>query len=147
MTWGATGYQFQTPFVFNNFVHSKRLGSKEKIKLNFLRLFGNPFSKYLIFKRISQVQWLFWVIQQNEKGIWGQLLVHIFCKNVPYIILYQGLKFQCHIFFLFQDIKQNVLLSFLGSTCKARADRKKERRKRKYTNLNISKTRRAFQMK
>ena len=42
-------------------------------------------------------------------------LVHIFCiifcKNVPYLILCQWTKFQCHTFFLSQDIKQNMLLS------------------------------------
>ena len=30
-------------------------------------------------------------------------------KNVPYLILYQWTKFQYHIFFPSQDIKQNVL--------------------------------------
>ena len=40
----------------------------------------------------------------------------IFHENVPYLILYQWTKFQCHIFFASQDIKQNVLLSsFLDS--------------------------------
>ena len=34
-----------------------------------------------------------------------------FGKNVPYLILYQWTKFQCHTLFLFRDIKQNVLLS------------------------------------
>ena len=36
MTWRATGYQFQAPFVFDNFFHQKGLDSKEKIKLTFL---------------------------------------------------------------------------------------------------------------
>ena len=36
--------------------------------LNFLRLFDNPLSKYLIFKIISRMKWLFWVIYQNYKG-------------------------------------------------------------------------------
>ena len=34
-----------------------------------------------------------------------------FCKNVPHLILYQWTKIQCHIFFLSQDVKQNVFLS------------------------------------
>ena len=34
-----------------------------------------------------------------------------FHKNVPYLILYQWTKFQCHTLFPSQDIKQNVLLS------------------------------------
>ena len=33
-------------------------------------------------------------------------------KDVPYLILYLWKKFQCHNLFPFQDIKQNVLLSF-----------------------------------
>ena len=35
-----------------------------------------------------------------------------FCKNVPYLILYQWTKFQCRTLSLSQDIKQNVLLIF-----------------------------------
>ena len=67
-----------------------------------------------------------------------------FHKNVLYLILYQ-------------DIKQNVLLSpyldsnditnfeiSLESTFKAMADRGKKRGRRKYKNLNISRTKRAF---
>ena len=37
--------------------------------------------------------------------------VWFFHKNVPYLILCQGIKFQCHTFFPFQDMKRNVLLS------------------------------------
>ena len=49
------------------------------MKLPFLRLFDNPLSKYLTFKIISCMQWLFWVICQNYKEVWGYLLLHIFC--------------------------------------------------------------------
>ena len=35
----------------------------------------------------------------------------ILYKNVPYLILYQWTKFQCHTLLLSQYIKQNVLLS------------------------------------
>ena len=49
----SNGHQFQAPFVFDNFVHKKGLGSKEKIRLIFLRLFDNPLLKYLVFKIIS----------------------------------------------------------------------------------------------
>ena len=52
-------------FVFDNFIHEQELGSKEKMKLTFLRLFDNPLSIYLIFKRISFMQWLFCSIYQN----------------------------------------------------------------------------------
>ena len=37
------------PF-FDNFVYKKGLGSKEKLKLPFLRLVDNPLSKYFTFK-------------------------------------------------------------------------------------------------
>ena len=77
-TWIATG-QFQAPFVFDNFVCWNGLGLKEKIKLPFLRLFDDPLSKYLTFKRISCMQWLFWVMYQNHKEAWDLLLLHIFC--------------------------------------------------------------------
>ena len=60
------------------------------------------------------MQWLFWVVYQNKKGVWEELLVHVFCmifhENVPYLILYQWAKFQCHSIFPPQDIKPNVLL-------------------------------------
>ena len=69
--------------------------------------------------------------------------------------------FQYHTFFPSQDIKQNdVLLSsclyslwrhnlkiYLRSTSKAMADREKKRGRRKYKNLNISRTKRDFLMK
>ena len=42
----------------------------------------------------------------------GAHFLHDFSiKKVPYLILYQWTKFQCHTLFLSQDIKQNVLLS------------------------------------
>ena len=46
-------------------ITQKLLGSKEKMKLPFLRLFDNHLSKYLAFKIISCMQWLFWAIYQN----------------------------------------------------------------------------------
>ena len=42
----------------------------------------------------------------------GAHFVHDFLhKNVPYLILSQMARFQCHAFFPSQDIKQNVLLN------------------------------------
>ena len=102
------------PF-FYKFVYWKGLDSKEKMKLPFLRLFDNPFSKYLTFKIVSCLQRLFWVIYQNYKEVWVYLLLHIFCmifyKNVLYLILYLWRRFQCQTFFPSEDVKQNVLLS------------------------------------
>ena len=42
----------------------------------------------------------------------GAYFLHdFFYTNSPYLVLYQWTKFQCHVFFTSQDIKQNVLLS------------------------------------
>ena len=35
------------------------------LELSVYRFFNNPLSEYLIFKTISSIQWLFWVIYQN----------------------------------------------------------------------------------
>ena len=37
----------------------------------------------------------------------GAYFLHDFSINVPYLILYQWAKFQCHTLLLSQDIKQN----------------------------------------
>ena len=44
-------------------------------------------------------------------GFGAHFLHDFFHKNVKYLILYQCTKFQCHTFFLSQEIKHNVLLS------------------------------------
>ena len=93
----------------------KGTGFKRKKKVNFIKVFGNPLSKYLIFKIISRIQWLFWVVYQIKKGpgtsFWCTFPAWFFHKNVSYLIFYQWTKFQCHIFLPSQYIKQNVLLS------------------------------------
>ena len=40
-----------------------------RYKLPFLRLFDNLLSKYLTFKIIPCMQWLFWIIYQNYKEV------------------------------------------------------------------------------
>ena len=80
-----------------------------------------------------------------------------FCKNVPYLILYQWTKFQCHAFFLSQDIMQNVLLisyldswwchdvkTFLGSTSKAMADKGKKEGKMEIQKFEYLKNKKSF---
>ena len=50
----------------------------------------------------------------SEASFWCNRLAfgaRFFRKDVPYLILYQWTKFQCHTFFLSHDIKQNMLLS------------------------------------
>ena len=49
-------------------------------------------------------------IKRSLGLFFGAHFVHDFV-HVPYLILYQWTKFQCHTLFLSQDIKQNVLLS------------------------------------
>ena len=89
---------------------------KQKIKLTFLRLFDNPFSKHLIFKKFLECNGCFGLLNKIKKGsgagFWCTFSAWFFYKKVPYLILYQWTKFQCHTLFLSQDIKQNVLLSF-----------------------------------
>ena len=50
---------------------------------------------------------------EKRSGIsfWCTFSAWFLHANAPYLILYQLAKFQCHIFFLFEDIKQNLLLS------------------------------------
>ena len=47
----------------------KETGFERKNEITFLRLFDNPLSKYFTFKIISCMQWLFWVIYQNYRGL------------------------------------------------------------------------------
>ena len=49
-------------------------------------------------------------------SFWCIFSAWLFHENVPYLILHQWTKFQCHTFFPSQDIKQNVLSnSYLDS--------------------------------
>ena len=85
-----------------------------------MRLFDNPFSTRRIFERISCMQWLFGLLsklKRSETSFWCTFSAWIFHKNVPYWILYQWTKFQCHhTLFLSHNIKQIVLLrSYLDS--------------------------------
>ena len=54
-------------------------------------------------------------LPELKKGLgiaFGAHFLHdFFHKNVPYLILYQWTKFQCHTFFPSQDMKQNVFSS------------------------------------
>ena len=51
-------------------------------------------------------------LKRDLRLTFGAYFQHgFFHKNVPYLILYRWTKFQCHIFFPSQGIKQNVLLS------------------------------------
>ena len=55
---------------------------------------------------------LFTKIKKGSRiSFWCTFSAWFFHANAPYLILYQLTKFQCHIFFPSQDIKQNLLLS------------------------------------
>ena len=56
-------------FCFLQFCPLKGTEFKRKNKVAFLRLFDNPLSKYITVKRISCMQWLFWVVYQNYKEV------------------------------------------------------------------------------
>ena len=120
-----------------------------------------PFRNILFLKKF--LAWNGWfglftkIKKEFETSFWSTFSVWLFHKNVPYLILYQCPKFQCHTFFSSQDIKQNVLSSsyldswdvinfkiYLGSSSQAMSDREKKRGRWKYRNLNISRTKRAF---
>ena len=49
--------------------------------------------------------------KESGASFWCTSSAWFFHKNVLYLIIYQGTKFQCHTFFLCQDIKGNMLLS------------------------------------
>ena len=53
------------PFCFWLLCSLKGTGFERKNKVDFLRVFDNPLWKHLTFKRISCMQWLFWIIYQN----------------------------------------------------------------------------------
>ena len=106
-----------------------------------------------IFKRISCMQWLFWIFTNIKKmsgtSFWCLFSAWFFHENVPYLILCLWIKFQCHTFFSSQDMKQNVLSSYLDNwwrhklwfifdhLLKQWPTGKNKREGRKYKNLNI----------
>ena len=73
------------------------------MKLPFLRLFDNPLSKYLTFKRISCMQWLFWVIFQNYRGL-GLAFAAYF--------LYDFSEKMCFIWYSIYEPSMSYLFSF-----------------------------------
>ena len=119
------------------------------------------FQNILFLKEFLACNGCFGLFSKITKGsgasFWCTFSAWFFHKNVPYLILYQWTKFQCHNLLLSQDIKQNVLLnSYLDiddiinlkisveSTPKAMANKEKKRGRRKYKNLNISRRIRVF---
>ena len=91
------------------------MDSKKKVKLTFLKFFDDTLSKYAILKELIGCNGCFGLFTKIKKrsgtSFWCTSSALFFHKNVPYLVLYQWTKFQCHTFFSSQDIKQNVLLS------------------------------------
>ena len=65
--------------------------------------------------------------------------------SMSHLIFFARYQIKCVIKFLFRPSDDITIFKiFFGSACKAMADREKKRGRRKYTNLNISRTKRAF---
>ena len=72
------------------------------------------FQNILFLKEFLTRSGYFGLLTKIKEGLgpaFGAFSSWLFHENVPYLILYQWTKFQCHTFFPSQDIKQNVLLS------------------------------------
>ena len=106
-----------------------------------------PFQNILLLKEFLACNGCFGLFTKIKKGsgtsFWCTFFAWFFHRNVTYFILYQWTKFQCHTFFPSQDIKPNVLSSYLdswdvtnfkiyfGSSSEAMADRQGEKEERK----------------
>ena len=88
---------------------------QKKMELTFLRLFDNPLWKYLL-KESPACNGFFGLFTKVKKrsgnSLWYTFSTWFSNKNVPYLILYQWTKFQCHIFFLLK-IPNKMCIKFL----------------------------------
>ena len=140
---------------------------EEKIKVTLIILWKVfliiLFQNIVFSKELLACNGCFALFTKIKKGsgtsFWCTFSAWFYHKNVLYLIYYQLIKFQCHTFFPFQDIKHNVLLSsyldssyldainfktYLQTTSNTMADRKKKRGRQEFKKLNISRTKRAF---
>ena len=69
--------------------------------------------------------------------------------SMSHVISFSRYQTKCVVKFLFRQFMQSYinLKIFLGSISKAMADREKKEGRRKYKNLNISRTKSAYWMK
>ena len=119
----------------------------EYIELTFLKLFINSLSKYLVWIKIPWMQWLFCfsLITKLKRGLelaFGEHFLHGSLYECSLFNTHQLTKFQCHIFFTSQDLKQNVLLILILSIDGVKGEGMRERQKCK--NLSISKAKTIF---
>ena len=88
---------------------------ERQIKLTFYKLFDHCLSNIWLVKEFLACNDYFGLFTKIRKrpgiSFWCTFSAWFFYTNAAYLILYQLTEFQCHIFFLSQDIKQNVLLS------------------------------------
>ena len=102
------------------------------MKLPFLRLFDNPLSKYLTFKIVSCIQWLFWVIYQiikrSRTSFFCTFSAWFFYKNVflsdtpsmddkvsmSYLFALSRYQTKCVIEFLFRQLMTSWTLRFIS---------------------------------
>ena len=73
------------------------------------------FQNILFLKEFCACNGCFGLFTKIKKGsgssFWSTCSAWLFHKNIPYLILYQWKKSECHTFFSSLDIKQNMLLS------------------------------------
>ena len=87
----------------------------------FYGISGKNYSKSALFKDsrccpkiLDYIHSVLGFLPKQKRGLgldFGAQISTGFHKNVPYLILYQWTKFQCHTFLPSQNIKPNVLLS------------------------------------
>ena len=88
---------------------------RERLKWTFLMLFGNPVWKYLIWKIISCMQWLFWVIKlKRDLGpAFGAHFQHDFLKSISYLILYELTKVSMSYLLSFWRCQTKCVIKFI----------------------------------
>ena len=94
----------------------KGTGFKRRNMVNFFKAVWISSFKISYFKKnfldaIAVLVYLAKFKKGSGASFWCTFSAWFSHKNMPYLILYQWTKFQCHTLFLSQDIKQNVLLS------------------------------------
>ena len=87
------------------------------MKLTFLRLFDNPLSKYLIFKKFLACNGFFGLFTKFKKrsgnSLWCTFSAWFSNKNAPCLILYQWTKVSMPYLFSFLRCQTKCVIKFL----------------------------------
>ena len=98
------------------------------MKLSFLKLFDNNLSKYFTFKITSCMQWLFWIIYQNYRGLVLAFAAHflhhfsikmffiwyfIYGQSFNVIPFFPSYQTKCVVEFLFRQLMSSWTLRFI----------------------------------